>query len=173
MKVTLFMAMSANGMVARTNGDEDFLSNENWKVFTGLAKKHGCFIWGRKTYEAVKKWGKQYDPEKLGSLPMIISKNLQNNKFKKYLVANSPHTALAKLSARGYRAALLSGGPTLNSAFARAGLINEVILAVNPVVVGDGKALFLPRHFDLQLKLTSIKKRKNLLLLSYKVLTSG
>ena len=37
MKVILYMAMSLNGYIARENGDEDFLSHENWNTFCELA----------------------------------------------------------------------------------------------------------------------------------------
>jgi len=33
MKVMLYMAMSVNGMIARPEGDESFLSHYNWEVF--------------------------------------------------------------------------------------------------------------------------------------------
>ena len=56
MKIILFMATSLNGMIADKSGSEDFLSDTNWQTFSDFAKKHGCFIIGRKTYEAVQKW---------------------------------------------------------------------------------------------------------------------
>jgi dihydrofolate reductase len=55
MKVILTMAVSANGIIATKDGSEDFLSHDNWIQFVKLANKIGCFIWGRKTYEAVSK----------------------------------------------------------------------------------------------------------------------
>ncbi|MDO8509616.1 MAG: hypothetical protein Q7S24_00555 [bacterium] len=56
MKIILFMATSLNGMISSKSGKEDFLSHTNWESFGEFAKKHGCFIIGRKTYEAVQKW---------------------------------------------------------------------------------------------------------------------
>ena len=50
------MATSINGMIARENGDEDFLSHDNWISFKKLAEEIGFFIIGRKTYEVVQKW---------------------------------------------------------------------------------------------------------------------
>ena len=51
MKVILYIAQTINGVIARENYDEDFLSDINWKVFVKLTEKIGCFIVGRKTYE--------------------------------------------------------------------------------------------------------------------------
>jgi hypothetical protein len=38
MKTTLFMAISADGFIAREDGDEGFLSDTNWSIFVSLAK---------------------------------------------------------------------------------------------------------------------------------------
>lgn len=173
MKVTLFMAMSANGIVARNNGSEDFLSHENWLVFREFAEKYDNFIYGRKTYEAVKKWGKKYNMEKFVDAPVVVSRHLKRVDSKKNIYAASPHDALKKLKERGFKTALLSGGPTLNSAFAKAGLINKIFVAIQPIIVGEGKPLFLPTPFDLPLKLQSTEKRKGLLILSYEVLKNN
>ena len=54
------MAISVNGIIATKEGSEDFLSHDNWIQFVELAHKIGCFIWGRKTYDAVTKWKGDY-----------------------------------------------------------------------------------------------------------------
>jgi len=71
MKVILYMAQTINGIIARNNYDEDFLSHENWKVFLGLTKEMDCFIVGRKTYEEVKKW-KEYNFDKIKAIKDIL-----------------------------------------------------------------------------------------------------
>jgi diaminohydroxyphosphoribosylaminopyrimidine deaminase/5-amino-6-(5-phosphoribosylamino)uracil reductase len=50
---------------------------------------------------------------------------------------------LAGLHARGVRAALLEGGPTLAGGFLAAGLVDRVIGYVAPKLLGDGKAVLL------------------------------
>jgi len=78
MKVILFMAMSVNGCIARKNGDEDFLSHKNWEAFCNLAKECGCFIVGRKTFEAVQKWN--IEPFVLGEgIPLFSKDDFENN----------------------------------------------------------------------------------------------
>ena len=51
MKVILFMAISLNGIIARENNEEDFLSNKNWQMLVKLTNRTGCVIWGHKTHE--------------------------------------------------------------------------------------------------------------------------
>jgi riboflavin biosynthesis pyrimidine reductase len=169
MKITLSMSMSLNGIVTRPDGNEDFLSYEHWSVFVRMAEKHECFIIGRKTYVAVKEWGKEYDWAKISALCVIVSKTLKQPMKGRYLVVRSPREAVKKLSSLGYKKALLGGGPTLNAAFARAKLINEVTFAIEPILIGAGKPTIAPRFPDLPLQLISVKKKNKLLILHYRV----
>jgi riboflavin biosynthesis pyrimidine reductase len=50
----------------------------------------------------------------------------------------TPPAALADLRARGVRALLCEGGPTLNRALLGAGLLDELFLTVAPVVTANG-----------------------------------
>lgn len=97
MKVILYMAISVNGFIARENGDEDFLSHENWKKLCSLTREFGNIIWGRKTYEAVKNWDNGEHLRGLRGQKIIIS---QNNNLKLphgYSTASSPREALKKI----------------------------------------------------------------------------
>ena len=53
------------------------------------------------------------------------------------------HALMAGLYARGIRAALLEGGPTLAGAFLAAGLVDEVVGYVAPKLLGDGRTALL------------------------------
>lgn len=54
------------------------------------------------------------------------------------LYHHDPHEVLADLHGREVRHAFLEGGPTLGAAFLRAGLIDELVAYVAPVLLGDG-----------------------------------
>ena len=67
------MAMSLNGIIARSNGDEDFLSVVDWENFSELTEKTGCLITSRKTYENVKNWNdKSFDD--INAIKIVVSK---------------------------------------------------------------------------------------------------
>ncbi|MHB2022861.1 MAG: bifunctional diaminohydroxyphosphoribosylaminopyrimidine deaminase/5-amino-6-(5-phosphoribosylamino)uracil reductase RibD [Mycobacteriales bacterium] len=57
-----------------------------------------------------------------------------------HLRTRDPGVALAELFARGRRHVLLEGGPTLAAAFLRAGLVDEIVAYVAPVLLGSGSA---------------------------------
>ena len=57
-----------------------------------------------------------------------------------HLRTRDPHEALAALFASGRRHVFLEGGPTLAAAFLRAGVVDEVVAYVAPVLLGAGRA---------------------------------
>ena len=170
MKVILYMTQTINGIIARNNYDEDFLSHENWKVFLSLAKERGCFIVGRKTYEEVKK-RKDYNFDKIKATKIIISSNPDFKLDAKYTLATSPRDALQKASKLGFKKILLTGGGTINSAFMKSGLVDEIIINIEPFVLGDGIRIFSQEDFENKLKLLDVKKLKSgIIQLHYKII---
>jgi|SRR5579885_3364635 len=170
MKVILTMAVSANGIIASKTGSEDFLSHDNWLQFVKLAKRVGCFMWGRKTYEAVIKWEGDYLSELEGVKKIILSQS--DIKLKEgFVLKHSPEEALKYLESESFQEAIITGGSTTNSEFAKRGLIDEVILDINPSVLGEGIPVFAPSDFELKLKLISSEKvGEDIIELRYKVM---
>lgn len=117
MKVTLFMAISLNEIIARENNEEDFLSNENWQTLVKLIHETGCVIWGRKTHDVVRTWEKEYwdQIKKVRKIIVSSEKNLELEET--CTQASSPREALEKLSSKDFQNVILSGGSTLNSSF--------------------------------------------------------
>jgi diaminohydroxyphosphoribosylaminopyrimidine deaminase/5-amino-6-(5-phosphoribosylamino)uracil reductase len=56
------------------------------------------------------------------------------------LPTRDPHEALAEIFARDRQHVLLEGGPTLAAAFLRAGLVEEVVAYVAPMLLGAGRS---------------------------------
>lgn len=170
MKITLFMATSLNGIIADKVGSEDFLSNTNWNTFSELAKKHSCFIVGRKTYENVQKWPDYNFNDISARLKIVVSNDNQLKLEPPFLLANSPKDAIEKAVAMNFESAILAGGSTINSAFMTENLIDEVILNFEPVVVGSGIPLFAESLFEKRLSLIeAVRIADNILKVNYKV----
>jgi diaminohydroxyphosphoribosylaminopyrimidine deaminase/5-amino-6-(5-phosphoribosylamino)uracil reductase len=55
------------------------------------------------------------------------------------LETRDPRQALAELADRGCRHVLLEGGPTLAAAFLTAGVVDEVVAYVAPLLLGAGR----------------------------------
>ncbi len=157
MKIILTMAISANGIIASETGSEDFLSHTNWIQFVKLAKRVGCFMWGRKTYEAVSKWEGDYLKD-LESVKKIIISRSNIDVEEGFELAHSPEEALEILEKNGFKEAIITGGATINSEFAKRGFIDEVIFDVNPSILGNGIPVFQPEDFELKLELIDAEK---------------
>lgn len=152
MRITLYLASSLNGMIARPDQREDFLSRDHWEGFLECAQRTGGVIWGRRTHERAQVFNKA-QLERMWELEKIVlSRSSDWDPGEGFEVATTPEDAIAKLEARGCEAATLAGGSVLNSAFARAGLIDDVILNVEAVIVGKGIPLFSEDSFDLLLE---------------------
>ena len=46
MKVTLYMAISTNGMIAKNNDDTSWITKEEWNSYSSTVKKAGNLIVG-------------------------------------------------------------------------------------------------------------------------------
>jgi dihydrofolate reductase len=156
MKTTLFMAVSANGFVARRDGDEDFLPHDGWLQMLEYIKVYGHLIWGRKTYEAVVSWGGNFMKD-LENVPIIIvSKSKKSFDEKNVTVCGSPEEAIEIVKNRNYKKAFLSGGPSLNTSFIGSNLVNEIIINYNPTILADGIKLFSESDFEAKLSLKKV-----------------
>src|SRR5689334_260684 len=118
MKIILTMAISANGIIATKQGNEDFLSHTNWLQFVKLANQIGCFIWGRKTYEEVIRWPKSYFAD-LAKVKKVIISRARISLADGFTHASSPEAALELLKSEGFDEAIITGGATINSEFAK------------------------------------------------------
>lgn len=161
MKVILWMGMSLNGIIARTNNEEDFISHDCWLAWLEALREHGCLLIGRKTYEIIKSWDKQYLEDLKGIRVMMVSTKANYAVNEGFELALSPQEALNKLEKKyGFKSVVLTGGSTLNSSFAELNLIDEVIINVEPIIVGKGIPVFNPDDFDLKLELVEMRQSK-------------
>lgn len=168
MKVTLYMATSLNGYIAEENGSEDFLSHTNWEKFCSLAQEYGNFIVGRKTYEAVKNWDEGFGFDDLKGIKKIIISGDENCKLDEgYILATSPKDALAKL--QDFESVLVTGGSSINTAFIQENLLDEVILNIEPALIGKGIPLFAKDNFSKKLNFVSSEESKDIVTLHYRV----
>lgn len=158
MKVVLDMAISPNGMIARKNGDEDWLPSEGWDEFLAAAKKHKNIVMGRETYELVTAKYKDYNFDSVDAeLKVIVTRKPNFKAPEGYTVVNSPEQAIEVVRKQSLPALFLIGGGKLNSAFITRGLVDEIHLTINPYIIGQGRSFVGTEDFDMPLELISSK----------------
>lgn len=159
MKVTLYLAMSLNGIIADKKGKEDFLSEKNWDLFVKKAENVGCFIVGRKTYEIFTK-SKYCNFNKINCKKIVVSKK----------EGFSPKEAVNLAKKSGLKEVLVVGGSEVNSSFIKSNLIDQIIVNIEPTILGSGIKLFSEADFHKKLNLKKISKFGKILQLNYEVI---
>lgn len=162
------MAMTANGLIAKEDDDVWFVSKNSWKSFEKLMKKCGNMIIGRRTYEISVKDG----TFPYSCFNVVMTKQKIENKWgdKVVFTNKKPEEVLRFLKKKGFKTAFIGGGGTLNASFMKEGLVDEIYLDVEPVVLGKGIRLFADSDFEAKLRFIEIKKlSKNEVQLHYKV----
>ena len=171
MKTTLFMAMSLNGCIAKKDGNEDFLSSEHWDAFSELVTEFGNVIIGRKTFETVKKWDDEFSFDNFkDATRVIVSGAAGYTPEDGYAAVSDPTAALHLLREKGFSAALLVGGSKTAASFFAEHLIDEVVIQIEPTIIGNGIPLAPPEISDITLRLISSEKTGDIVRLRYVVL---
>lgn len=164
------MSISLNGIIARPDYREDFLSSQNWYSFLDCAREKGALIWGRKTQEKARHYSPKAFEQMHNFEKIVVSTDPGFALEEGFALANSPQEAINKLEEKGCKEALLSGGSILNSSFAKARLIDEVMINIEAVIIGRGIPVFATDDFDVKLQFKEIKQLNDRILqVSYAV----
>jgi len=167
MKVILYMAMTANGYIAKENDDAPW-SDAVFNGYYDFVKKRKNIILGKRTYEIMKEIN---EFEKLGfPFTIVVSDSPENNNDGKTIFVSSPKEAIKELEGKNINETIVGGGSTLNSSFMAENLIDEIYLDVEPIIFGEGIPLFRGGNFEKKLELIEINKiSKNEIQLHYRV----
>ena len=131
MNIILSMATSLNGLVARENGEEDWLPSEGWQEFLIDAKKYKNIVMGRETYELVQSLYEDYNFDSVETdEKVIVTRQTDYEATDGYVVVHSPEEAIDYLTSKNIEKLLLIGGGKLNSEFIKKDLVNEIWITV-------------------------------------------
>lgn len=162
-KVSVYIATSLDGFIARKNGDIDWLSGGEGSEDYGYAEfisTVDVIVMGRNTYEKVLTFGGWLYPKKvivLTSRDLPIAAVL---KEKVETLQLSPGDLIGELQSRGIRQIYLDGGVTIQR-FLRAGLVDEMTITTIPVLIGEGLPLFGALDRDVHVELLQSQSFKN------------
>ena len=155
---SIFVGVSLDGFIARSNGDLDWLMGEGGGDSAGYGYNEfiadiDAIVMGRKTFEKVLSFDKWYYGDKrvvvLSNHPLDLSLARDRGGIVE-LMGGSPAEIVSKLAASDARRLYVDGGITIQE-FLRAGLIHRLIISRLPVLIGEGIPLFgsLPRDIRL------------------------
>lgn len=159
-KIITYIATSADGYIARPDGDFSWLNRPELQDnygYEAFIESIDTVLWGRKTYEIGLKGG-----DNLGMGPKVtnyvFSKNPPEKRPAGIEFVNDPVGAFAKrLRAQPGKDIWMMGGAAIIASFLDAGEIDEFSIHVIPIFIGEGIPLVQPRHRTIPLKLISTK----------------
>jgi len=167
MKLTVYMAISIDGLITRDETNSDWVSKTDWDQFYSYIKNSDAVIMGRKTME---QFGEDFPIE--GPLNIVLSSNKELHKETDNLliIEATPEEIVNKLKERNLNNLLLIGGSETNKQFIKANLVDEIVLSVHPLIIGKGLGLFGDEPLDVNLELISTRAINNeLVQIVYKV----
>ena len=156
-KVSVFMAKSLDGFIARADGDVawlhdlDPLPEGDDAGYAAFYSTIDVLVLGRGAFEKVL----TFDPFPYGKTPVVVmSSSLtqvpENLRDTVRIESSTPAALLDKLADEGYKHVYLDGGRVIQS-FLRAGLVDEMTPTTIPVLIGAGRPLFGELAHDIRL----------------------
>lgn len=169
-KVILGLAVSLDGFIEGPNGEIDWCFTDQDYGMNDFFKRIDALIMGRRTYELTQ----SMDDAAMEGFPelkeYIFSTTLTNVKEGMQLVTGNIKDEVEKIKTEKGKDIWLFGGASLISSFLNHRLVDELWLAVHPVVLGGGKPLFSGIEERINLKLNGTKSYDTgLVSLSYEI----
>jgi dihydrofolate reductase len=165
-RIIVYIAMSADGYIARPDGDVEWLNRLPRTVDHGMREFYptiDTILWGRKTYDWLlnyyKKRGKRSGMFDAKVANYVFSRKPPKRAAPGVEFVSEPVKAFARrLRATPGKHIWMMGGGEVIASFLDAGEIDEFDIHVIPVFIGKGIPLVAPRHRDVPLRLRTSRK---------------
>lgn len=162
-KIIVWIATSVDGFIARSDGSVDWLDRPRPKGNYGMGvfyKSIDTILWGRKTYDMALDW------QKKGVAEAAFDTRFKNYIFSKGPLPTSipagvefvkdPIKAFARrLKGQEGKDVWMMGGAGIIGSFLDAGEIDQFVIHVIPIFIGEGIPLIAPGRRTVRLKLLS------------------
>ena len=176
-KVIVNIGTSADGFIARPDGDLEWLTSRPApNGFYGMGdfvKSIDTKVLGRNSYEASLRLGAKFEPP---TRYIVFSRQPRpaDAPLGVEFVSEAIGPFVSRLREQPGKDIWLMGGGDLIASFLDEGAIDEFVITVAPVFIGDGIPLIARRHRHVLLDLTSVEQFENgVVQLRYHVPTSS
>ncbi|MDP1880991.1 MAG: dihydrofolate reductase family protein [Parachlamydiaceae bacterium] len=154
-KISIYIAMSIDGYIARKNGGLNWLeyghTGDEDYGFKTFIKNIDVLVLGKNTYEVVSKFDKwPYE----GKRVIVLSKTLKEVRKEAELFCGQLTDLVSILYSDNSKHIWVDGGITV-SKFLEAGLVDEITVSIIAIVLGSGIPLFNPMDNEHKCRLLS------------------
>jgi dihydrofolate reductase len=169
--VVLYIATSLDGFIAKPNDELDFLSIVEQEGqdygYADFIKTIDTVIVGRKTYDKVISMG--FDFPHADKDSYIITRTPRPNIGSIKFYTDDIKSLIYKLKSEKGKNIFCDGGAEIVNELLKHNLIDEFIISIIPILVGNGTKLFKDDRPELKLELISTKQfESGLVQLHYK-----
>lgn len=160
MKVTLAMVVSLDGRITDSAlaGPAIWASPEDQTEFRAQIEAHDCIVMGSSTYEAARAIIKPKADKPRTILTRQPEKYAAEVQPGLAFSSDPPGAVIAQAKEAGRQSLLLVGGAKTNARFLDQGLVDEILVTVEPKIFGAGIHFTDALQNNVQLQLLSCKQ---------------
>lgn len=162
-KIKLFIAATIDGFIARKDGSLDWLfelPNPN-NIDHGYEKFFntiGVVVMGRKTYDEVLGFDVEWPYGNCKTFVITSDKNFSTNTENTFVLNQINKKSIEQLKSESQKDIWLVGGGKTITAFLNLDAVDEMILSIIPIVLGEGIRLFPDGPKETRFHLTNTEK---------------
>lgn len=139
-KIILNVAMSLDGLIEGPNGEYDWCFDDGQDYgMVDFLNRIDAIFYGRKSYEILMKAGGN---NPFGNKHSFLFSNTMPASGDYELVNGDIKSKVQAIKNSSGKDIWLFGGASLTAAIMKGHLVDELLLAVHPIILGKGKALF-------------------------------
>jgi dihydrofolate reductase len=158
-KIVAGFAISLDGYIEGSHGEYDWIIMDKDFDFAGHMKRFDTFFFGKKSYDKLKQAGNVSFP---GIKNYVFSNSLDTADKDFTLLRGDIHKLVMDIKEQHGKDIAVYGGAHLLSSLLDLNLIDELIMSVIPVVLGEGRPM-----------VNTLKQRAYLTLVDTKKFSSG
>ena len=157
MKITIYIAISANGLISNSRNVPDWLSPDYGQGLYSICQKYKAVIMGKTTYNIL---SPNYLPLTNEGTTIVLTSDKQAKSDNPTVVFTQSNASdiVQMLIDKGHTEAVIIGGAMAISAFVKAGLVNDIYFVMEPVLFGTGLSLLKQIESEFKLKLLEVYK---------------
>ena len=159
-KIILNIAISLDGLIEGPNGEYDWCFTDQDYGMTEFLNQIDTIFYGRKSYEMMMS-ATEDGKNPFGNKQSIVFSRTLPTSDEYTVISNNVKDEVTSMKSLEGKNIWLFGGAELTNSLLEARLVDELMLAVHPIVLGKGKAMF------------NLRQRKSLTLLDAKTYSSG
>jgi len=165
-KIKCYLAMSLDGKIAKPNDDVSWLDeipnpDKSDYGYYAFYESIDTVIMGNGTYKFIQDMDVEFPYKGKPCYVITRDNSLENNEDVQFISGQEVIPFIEDLKKNGSSDIWLAGGGQVNTLFANANLIDELIIFIMPIVIGEGIPLFGKGLNQKMLTLTSSKIYKS------------